>query len=79
MIAEYFRQVRAILYLFAHITDDFNISEKVYSTEKGFITGRLRFSNGCVLEFGEVKNTLLQSKVKYRFHFMDKNGDLIFR
>jgi hypothetical protein len=79
MIIEYFRQVRAVILQFAHITYDFDISEKVYNDEKGFISGRLRFFNESILEFGEVKDIQYFSKVKYRFHFMDKFGNMIFR
>jgi hypothetical protein len=79
MIIDYFMQVRAVIQQFAHITDYFDISEKVYNDKKGFITGRLRFFNESILEFGEVKDTQFFNKVKYRFHFMDKFGNLIFR
>jgi hypothetical protein len=79
MIIDYFMQVRAVILKFAHITDDFDLSEKVYNDNKGFITGRLIFFNESILEFGEVKDIQFPYRLKYRFHFMDKFGNLIFR
>lgn len=45
----------------------------------GFITGKIRFFNHTTLDFGEVINSRLPYKIKYRYHFMDYNDEMFFR
>lgn len=44
--------------------------------ETGFIKGRITFLDGSVLEFSEQLPTARQ---KFRFHYMDAEGNLILR
>ncbi len=46
---------------------------------KAFIKGEVTFSDGSILDFAEVKDITLEGKPKYRYHFMDKDKNLIFR
>lgn len=66
MIKDYFTGVRNTILSFDHVIEDFRFTEKIFSKEKGFISGRLVFLDNSILEFGEVRNTLLPGKIKYR-------------
>ncbi|MGB3852553.1 MAG: DUF6516 family protein [Tunicatimonas sp.] len=79
MIAEYFLQVKNDLGKYAHLIMDFSTFEKTYSSKKGFIQGEVIFEDESKLHFAEVKDTTEERKIKYRYHYMDKNDTMIFR
>lgn len=78
MIAKYFLQIEKLIQEFVDI-DSYSISKKIYNYKQGFISGSISFKNGHKLDFVEVKNCNLQAKLKYRYQYMDKNSQLIFR
>ena len=79
MIRRYFAQIRKVLDRFAHIITTRSISEKTYDDEFGFIKGQLNFIDDSRLEFAEVKHAQEATKRKYRYQYMDKQKNLIFR
>ncbi len=79
MIVDYFTGIRDTIHSFDHVIEDFRFTEKIFSKEKGFISGRLVFLDNSILEFGEVRNTNLPGKIKYRYHYMSSSGQLFFR
>ncbi len=79
MITQYFATVRQALQEYSHIISSYTSEEKVYSDEKGYVQYTVVFIDRSVLEFAEVKFTDHESKVKYRYHFMDEQSSLIFR
>ncbi|MEN0050604.1 MAG: DUF6516 family protein [Bacteroidota bacterium] len=79
MIIDYFKEVKDAIQNFAHIITDFSTQEKTYSDEKGFISGELFFVDDSKLDFAEVKEIGQESKIKYRYHYMDEEKKLIFR
>lgn len=64
MINDYFISIRAQIEKFHYIIHDFSIEEKVYSEDKGFISGKITFTNSSILEFGEVKDITIRDKIK---------------
>lgn len=79
MISKYFAQVKRTIQSFDHIISDESIDEKQYDEEVGLITGELTFVDESRLDFTEVKDITQQSKLKYRYHYMDKENEMIFR
>ena len=79
MITDYFLRVKEIFKTYDRIITDRSTLEKVYSDTKGFIQGELVFSDDSRLEFAEVKDTDMQPKIKYRYHYMDEVDGLVFR
>jgi len=78
MIEKYFEKVEQSILYFSNIRD-YSLSKKVYNRNLGYIKGTINFLNGNKLEFVEVKDVEIEEKVKYRYHFMDKNNNMIFR
>ena len=54
-----------------HVDYDFDLSLGML-----FAEGRIVFYNGDILEFTE---SITPDRVRYRYHYMDSNGTLIFR
>jgi hypothetical protein len=79
MISLYFDNCKQIIERFQFIIEYTQITLKFYSTEKGFIEGTILFVDNSRLEFLEVKDVELVGKIKYRYHYMDSNDELIFR
>lgn len=79
MINEYFVQIRLQIENYRHIINDFFIEEKAYSEDKGFICGQITFIDLSILQYGEVKHVFYPGKIKYRYHYMNQNRELIFR
>ena len=79
MIDVYFSWIRTIIGQFSHIITQRSLVEKVYHDELGFIEGRLQFTDDSRLEFGELKNGRVVSKPKYRYQYMNRKNELIFR
>lgn len=79
MIATYFLQVKSDLNKYTHVIADYSTQEKIYSSRKGFIQGEVIFEDESKLHFAEVKDVDKEEKVKYRYHYMNKNDTMIFR
>jgi hypothetical protein len=54
-----------------HVEYDFELSLGVL-----FVEGKIIFHNGDVLEFTE---SITPDRLRYRYHYMNADGDLIFR
>jgi len=78
MIEYYFSELEQKLQLFKNIKT-YKLTKKIYNSKQGHITGRITFENNHRLDFAEVKNTDKHSKVKYRYHYMDRNQNQLFR
>jgi len=78
MIEEYFQKVGKVLQEFPFIRSR-ALAQKVYNQHQGYISGKIVFENGHLLEFTEVVDTEQTRKVKYRYHYMDEKQSLIFR
>jgi len=78
MIEQYFYNVEQKIQLFQNIKT-YKLTKKIYNSKQGLISGTITFEDYHQLEFAEVKNIEKHSKIKYRYHYMDKNKDQIFR
>jgi len=79
VISSYFKDIKSIIESYSHLIADYSLNEKTYSVEKGFIEGKVSFIDDSILEFAEVKNIEVKSKLKYRYHYMETNNNTIFR
>lgn len=55
------------------------MSKKIYNDKQGYINGTIIFKDETILEFTEVKDIDLIPKIKYRYHYMSSQNELIFR
>ena len=76
MIAEYFHEVEFRLKI-AKIIIDKSIDLREFSATEGMLRGKLLFVDGSMLEFMEYLQE--ENRLKYRFHLMDKEGNMILR
>ncbi len=76
MISEYFREVELRLKNTEIITDK-SVDFREFSATEGMLRGRLLFVDGSMLEFMEYLQK--EKRLKYRFHLMDKEGNMVFR
>jgi hypothetical protein len=79
MIDDYFENLEKTILDFKCIMKSYSIFKKAYNEKLGYIKGDIVFVNNSQLCFIEVKNTELNPKNKYRYHYMDKGNGLIFR
>ncbi len=79
MIDNYFELIDRTILDFKAIISSYTILKKSYSEKQGYIKGEILFKNSSQFHFIEVKNTGLKQKIKYRYHYMDKNDRSIFR
>lgn len=79
MINKYFQKIKNIIEEFSHIVSDSNTNEKNYSDKRGFIGGKVNFSDDSSLDFAEVKDIEIVEKIKYRYHYMDSDSEMEFR
>ena len=77
MIKKYFNKIDNSLDNYSHIIEDQNIIKKTFADDKGLIQGEVFFIDDTTLDFLEVVNN--NKKEKYKFHYMDKEKQLIFR
>jgi len=78
MIEGYFAQLEQILQEFPNICS-LTVRKKIYNVKQGYISGSIIFENGYRLDFVEVKDIDIKSKIKYRYHYMDNHHAMIFR
>ena len=79
MISEYFQDVEHVVSSFSNITKSYSKLEKLYSENKGFIRGKIVFTDNSVLFFMELIDMEKPNKQKYSYHFADGNMDMVFR
>lgn len=78
MIERYFEEVENTISYFEKIRS-YTLTKKIYNDKQGFISGTIIFDDESQLEFVEVKNVAFEEKIKYRYHYMDKEKKIIFR
>jgi len=76
VISAYFREVELRL-KDAEIIADRSIDLREFSATEGMLCGRLLLVDGSMLEFMEYLKE--ENRMKYRFHLMDKEGNMVFR
>jgi hypothetical protein len=76
LISGYFREVELRLKK-AEIIADKSVDLREFSATEGMLRGRLLFVDGSMLEFMEYLKE--ENRLKYRFHLMDKEGNIVFR
>ncbi len=59
------------------IINDKRVDFREFNPTEGMLRGRLLFMDGSVLEFMEYLQE--ENRLKYRFHLMDKEGNIVFR
>jgi hypothetical protein len=79
MIDDYFENLEKTVLDFKRIIKSYTIFKKAYNEKQGYIKGDIVFANSSQLCFIEVKNTEVSPKDKYRYQYMDKGNELIFR
>lgn len=79
MIQDYFKKVQKLLGGHQHIIENEALTTKTYTDTSGFIAGELHFVDESALDFIEVVDTNKSSKNKYKYHYMDKENEMIFR
>ena len=78
MIEAYFRKIEADLAAHPDVSYT-KLETKTYNMKQGCITASVTFLDGSRLEFMEVKNTDCPAKTKYRYHYMNRRNQMIFR
>lgn len=78
MIEEYFKRLEQVIHNLA-VGSAYSITKRTFNNEQGFITGTVVFLNKFRLEFMEVVDTKIDTKLKYRYHLADQDNALIFR
>ncbi|MGR3178978.1 MAG: toxin-antitoxin system TumE family protein [Candidatus Anammoxibacter sp.] len=78
MIEKYFIEIDKTISYFKDIRS-YSLNKKIYNDRQGFVSGTIIFDDDSQLDFTEVKNVELEGKIKYRYHYMDKDNELIFR
>jgi len=79
MISDYFAEIDLLFSNFKHIIEAYILDKQFFSEEKGLIDGELYFIDESRLSYMEVVDIQRTGKLKYSYHYMDKNNSLIFR
>ena len=77
MIEGYFKKVQKLLGGYQHIIENETLLTKTYTDNSGFISGELHFVDESALDFIEVVDTNKSTKNKYKYHYMDKENEMI--
>ena len=78
MISLYFEELKKLIRNYDHLISSITLEEKIYSDGKGFVQGKVYFIDESGA-FAEVKDMARPGKVKYRYHYMNKENSLMFR
>jgi len=79
MIKKYFKKIEKSLENYSYIIENQIIKKNIFADDKGLIEGEIFFVDETKLEFLQVVNTNKVEKEKYKYHYMDKNKQIIFR
>ena len=79
MVNTYFEKIGRIISGFQKMIINQSIRNKVYNDTQGLISGEIVFTDESELSFMELKNTEQDRKKKYKYHYMDKIQEMIFR
>jgi len=78
MIEKYFNKIDETISYFNSIKR-YSLNRSIYNDKQGFINDEIVFKDESQLDFTEVKNVDSKEKIRYRYHYIDKNKGLIFR
>lgn len=78
MLDAYFAELEEAVRDFPY-TVSYSFQKKFYGASQGFVKGSVLLQDESVLEFVEVKDADRPGKLKYRYHYRDKDYRLIFR
>jgi hypothetical protein len=79
MIQNYFKNIQKLLGLYHYIIEDQTLTTKTYTETSGFVAGEVCFVDESALDFIEVVDTGKALKNKYKYHYMNKEKEMIFR
>lgn len=79
MVKKYFAKLEDQISLFQDIIGTYTVTTKYYNRSKGYISGKIVFTDDSKLDFKEVKDTEYHKKDKYSYHFMNASDEIIFR
>ncbi len=79
MIASYFKDIERIFNEYDYILETYIITKDAFSDEKGFVEGELFFIDESRMSFVEVLDFGKNEKIKYSYHYMNQNNELVFR
>jgi len=79
MIDKYFFSIENNITFYQEIISSIVIDKKKYSNSLGYINIDIVFNDKSCLFITEVKDVYKTGKNKYRYHYMDKYDELIFR
>ncbi len=74
MINQYFIEIENTISSFSNFIKTYSKTEKLYSENKGYIRGKIVFSDDCMLFFMELIDIEKPVKQKYSYHFIDNKG-----
>ncbi len=79
MLSAYFNSLETLLTNFDFSSS--TIEKEIIDSEKGIFEAKLIFEDGFLdfLEVIQIENNNVFAKIKYRYNFMDKDKNLIFR
>lgn len=77
LIFDYFEEIKLAINRSKIIIDE-QINLREFDVNEGMVYGRILFVGGYLLEFMEYV-VMDKPRPKYRFHFQDQKGKLIFR
>jgi hypothetical protein len=79
MVKKYFERIEKIISGFMDIINKQIIQKKFYNEQQGIIKGEIEFVDESELSFMEFIDTGTNKKIKYKYHYMDSDNNLIFR
>ncbi len=79
MMEDYIVYVESVIEQYQSFYSSFDYSTNIFYPTNGLIKGEITFKDKSHLSFLEVKDTNEEPKIKYRYHYMDKDKNLIFR
>lgn len=79
MVNKYFEKIESVISSFSEIIDNYTTQKKIYNDTQGLISGEIDFKDDSELQFSELKDIEQNSKLKYKYHYMDKKKELLFR
>lgn len=78
MIEIYFARLENLLLQFPSIRS-YTVKKRIYNIRQGYIQVSIIFEDEYRLDFVEVKQADKNSKIKYRYQYMNPGNQLIFR
>ena len=79
MVAAYFSSIEKTIQQFTEVIDSVTTNKRNYNDSQGLISGINTFKDNSSLYFMELFDLGLTDKVKYKYHYMTGENELIFR